>query len=246
MNPDKVVVHVVDRQRCGVILDFFREGVRQSGEAPHVHPHREVLAFDVAGADVVRVRVTDLGFLLAADALRRGVAHARPGFIDRAAVELHQDGVINIALERGIDGEQVQAVSVRRKLNAIRKTALKIVDEVSRRVPVTVADHPGANQLCVGIHRDPHPSVTSGSDFFKMLLRDVLLLGSDKRPDFITLNSFALKVYKVLVQVLRTGRAQFNQQFRNRVFGNPGHANRRTDRIALDQRSNHLSLFLGV
>jgi hypothetical protein len=44
------------------------------------------------------------------------------------------------------------------------------------------------------------------------------------------------------VQVFRALRSKFDEQLRNGVLGNPGHANRRTNRIALKQCANHLSL----
>ena len=49
MGTREVVVHEVDRHGRSVILDFAAEAIGQPGEAPHPHPHREVLALDVAG-----------------------------------------------------------------------------------------------------------------------------------------------------------------------------------------------------
>ena len=51
MNPDEVVVHVVDRDGCNVVLDLLGESVGQSRVSTHRHPHGQVLPFDV---DVVR------------------------------------------------------------------------------------------------------------------------------------------------------------------------------------------------
>src|SRR5947209_18442313 len=41
----EVVVHVMHGDGRHEVLDFLREGGRQSGKAPHAHPHREVRAF---------------------------------------------------------------------------------------------------------------------------------------------------------------------------------------------------------
>jgi 16S rRNA U516 pseudouridylate synthase RsuA-like enzyme len=46
VQPDKVVVHRVQRHRAGMVLDLFAESVCQPSEAAHVHPHREVLALN--------------------------------------------------------------------------------------------------------------------------------------------------------------------------------------------------------
>ena len=53
MNPDKVVMHVVDRNRSNVVLDLFREGIRQPSESSDLYSHGQVLALHVAGALVL-------------------------------------------------------------------------------------------------------------------------------------------------------------------------------------------------
>jgi hypothetical protein len=70
MNPDEIVMHEVDRQRCDVILDFFRVSIGQTRVAAHLHTHREILALDKAGADVLRVGIANTRRALAAYALR--------------------------------------------------------------------------------------------------------------------------------------------------------------------------------
>jgi hypothetical protein len=60
-------VYVVNRKRGAVIFDLLRERVSEPGEAAHLHPHGEVLPFDVAGVDLLRIGVTDIGLLFAAD-----------------------------------------------------------------------------------------------------------------------------------------------------------------------------------
>jgi hypothetical protein len=70
MNPAKVVMHVVDRYRSNVVLDLLGKRICEPREPAHVHTHGKVLALDVAGADMLRIRVTYNRFLLAASALR--------------------------------------------------------------------------------------------------------------------------------------------------------------------------------
>ena len=57
MDTAEIVVHEVERHRVRVHLDFLAEGVGQSRESPHRHPHREILALDVARGDVFFVGV---------------------------------------------------------------------------------------------------------------------------------------------------------------------------------------------
>jgi len=42
MNPNEVVVHVMERQRGDVVLDLFRERIGQSGKPAHLHPERQI------------------------------------------------------------------------------------------------------------------------------------------------------------------------------------------------------------
>lgn len=64
MDADKVVIHHVESDRVGVVLDLLRECVRQPCEPAHVHPQREVRPLHVGRADVLRIgRAFDLGLL---------------------------------------------------------------------------------------------------------------------------------------------------------------------------------------
>ena len=42
-----------------MVLDLFAERIRQPSEPSHVHSHVEILAFHIAGADVLMVRGPD-------------------------------------------------------------------------------------------------------------------------------------------------------------------------------------------
>jgi hypothetical protein len=95
--------------------------------------------------------------------------------------------------------------------------------------------------LCVGVDGDPRPDV-SARGLLPLLRRRLLFLTSDEAPDFVHLNQLARKLHERLTHVVRTGRAKFHQELGNRIPGNPGHAYRRTDRIALNQCANHLNL----
>ncbi len=62
VNPAEVVVDVVKGDSGNMVFNLLRERVRKPGEAAHLHAHREILPFNVAGVHVLRVGVSDLGF----------------------------------------------------------------------------------------------------------------------------------------------------------------------------------------
>ena len=95
MNPDKVVVHVVDGESRDVVLDFLRKRIRQPGESGHLHPHGEILALDVAGGDMLPLRIANLRLFLAADTVSGGVADLG-GFAGTTAIDFPQDGIIYV------------------------------------------------------------------------------------------------------------------------------------------------------
>jgi hypothetical protein len=247
MNPDEIVVHVVDGKRGDVIFDPLRKRVGQPGVSAHLHSQGEILSLDKAGADVLRVRFPDLDLALTANTCCWTVPGLWSAFVhDSTAVNLPHDSVVHFASEGRRDRVEIKPKSIGRELNLIRQPHLEIVNERVGRLPVTIADHPGANQLGVGIHGDPRPDITRVGILSGQPGRDVSLLGSDERPNFVALNSFALKVYKVLAHVFRTDRAKIQQELVYRVAGHVRHACRRPNRVALDQCRNHLSLLPAV
>jgi len=46
-----------------VVLDAFRESVRESGKAAYVHSHVEVLPFNVGRGNQILIQVANLGLL---------------------------------------------------------------------------------------------------------------------------------------------------------------------------------------
>lgn len=62
MNTAEIVVHVVQGDSSNMIFDLLRERVGEPSEAAHLHSHGEVLALDIAGADVLRIGLADFGF----------------------------------------------------------------------------------------------------------------------------------------------------------------------------------------
>lgn len=49
VNTSEVIVHEVDSDGMSVVFHFLRKRIGKTGESAHVHSHRQVLTFDVAG-----------------------------------------------------------------------------------------------------------------------------------------------------------------------------------------------------
>ena len=240
MNPAKVVMHVVDRNRGDMVLDFFGKRIGQAGEAPHLHPHGQILAFNVTRRYVFRIGIAANNLLLAADAISGAVARFR---ISRLAIEFYQHGVVDVVLKSTGDSVNVNRMAVRRKLYAARKPRRQILNEFPRRNRMASTYKPGANQLGIRVHRDPGPHVASVTTLARRR-RDVLLFGRDERPNFITLDALTRQIHESFVEVFGTSCAEFYEQLGNRVLGDPSHADRCTDRIAFNKSRDHLRPFL--
>lgn len=162
MNPDEVVVHVVDRQRCSVILNLFRVGISQPGKPSIVHSDGEVLALNVAGADVLRVRPSLDRFLFAADALRRAVALLAFGVVH---VNLDEHSVVDIVAKGVLDGAQVRLRAVTGQLHAIGKASRKVFHKIAGGDRIALADHETGDQLGISVNGDPRPHVAANALF---------------------------------------------------------------------------------
>lgn len=96
MDADEVVPDGVERNHVVVRQAALGEGVGQASEAAHLHPHGEVLALNVAGADVRRIGSPLNAGLLDARTFGRAVA-AR--WVRRLAVELNELRIIHSRAE---------------------------------------------------------------------------------------------------------------------------------------------------
>src|ERR1022692_2901755 len=100
MLAPEIVVHHVKRHGRRMVLDFFTERIRQSREPAHGHPHREILAFDIAGADMLGVWVPHHRVAFAGDAFRRAVA---PLSVVWESIDLADGGVYGTAFNEAAD-----------------------------------------------------------------------------------------------------------------------------------------------
>ena len=90
-------------------LNLFRETVGESSKPAHGHTHGQVLAFDIAGGDVLAFGFSAHYFFAASDALRWAVALLSFGSL---AINLDELRIINMPVKRFFDCCQINAQAV--------------------------------------------------------------------------------------------------------------------------------------
>ncbi len=117
MNPGEIVIHEMQGNRMGEILDLSGKGIGEPGHASHAHPHSEVLPLCIAGRDMGFVRVARDGASNRAAALSWTVA--RCALMGWSAIELDQHSVINVRPKGVFYGGQLGFVPICRKLSTV-------------------------------------------------------------------------------------------------------------------------------
>src|SRR6185503_2776570 len=109
---------------------------------------------------------------------------------------------------------------------------------------VTPSVMPARNKLRVSINRDPSPNVAVAKHA-KLFNRDVLVLGINKRPDFVTLKATARQIAKHFVLILGARFAKVGQELDDSILGNTSHSNRGSNAVAFNKGRYYLgSLFV--
>jgi len=241
MNPAEVVMHVMQRNRVTVVLQFLAESVCQSRETPHRHPHGEVLALDKRCADVLGIGVAHYSFHFAADTS----CGAIPRFIgSRCAINLMHLCVVNLRPKAIFDGPQIWSVCVCSDLRTANDAKGAILHKLVGVVAITSPNVVRDAELRVGINCRPGPRVAPA--ILLLLGRYVLFLGPDELPDFVTLQAANPHVADVAVMIRGTGAAHINKQFCDGVKGNSGHADDGAKGVSLDQRRNDPDLLVNA
>ncbi len=238
MNATEIVIHEIKGKRVLMILDLFRESIRQPREAAHRHTHREVLAFDVACRNVAAIGPSCDCRGHRANALSGTVASLRFGIVP---IELDQHRVVNVGAKCILDRLQIYAVAICGQLNAISKTAGQIVHKSLGGLRSPRAESERGNQFSIGINRNPRPNV-SISELAAQLFRDILFLRVAELPNLVALNSLAGQVAERLVLIFRARLTNSCQQLKNGILSNPSHADGCANRITLNKGRNHLRL----
>lgn len=242
MNTAEIVVHEIKGQRVMMILNLFRESIRQPRKTPHGHSHCKVLALNVAGRNVPRIGLACDSRSNRPNAFSRAVAFLR---LRAIAVQLDQHRIVDVIPKGVLNRLQIHAVAVRRKLNAIGKAACQIVHESLGGLHSTVAEGEGSNQLRIGVNRNPRPHIAI-TKLALLFSRDILLLGIAELPDFIALDSLARQVAKRLILIFRTCLSNLSQQFENGVLRYARHSHSGANGVSFHEGRDYRCLAFNV
>jgi hypothetical protein len=242
VNPAEIVVHEVQRNVVLQILDLFAESVGQSGEAAHLHSHREILAFRVTRGHIRRVRVARHPKRSASGTHRRAVMvfYAR-----WTAVHLDQHRIVNLSAEGILNGRQIRLVAVSGELYASEQPTLEIVDEVIRRARIPRSDKPTRNEFRVRVDCRPRPHAAV-TEFVNFIVWQVRVFGVTEAPNFIALDSRACQVAQVFILILSARAASFDQELDDAVNRHVHQPSRCADAVALDKTAEDLDSFFGT
>src|ERR1022692_5339980 len=221
-------MHMKQSEHGDVIFKLLTEGISQPGEAPHVHPHVEILSLNVRRADMLRVWRTDDRLSLGAKTLRRAMTGCSLGI---AAIDLNQLRIVDIFRERIGYSRQIHLVAVRGQLHAVRQPACNVLKELRRTPGVPPSCQPRQDKLALGFNCGERPNVATDPGFH-LGESDVLLLAPDKRPDLIDLNPLGRNVTDHAVMVFGASGYNGHQEPKDSALRYAGKANRGANRTA--------------
>lgn len=213
MLADEVIPDGVERHHVNVRGQLLPESIREPGEAAHRHTNREVLAFNVAGGDMLGVRIAHHPLFDDSGAFRRAVAASARRAV---AVNLDELGIIHIAAESPLYCVQIDLVGVGGDLDLIGQAARHVLHEVMGGRCVPVGHQEAHQELRIGIQRRPRPSITSAirSGFGG---GDGAFLGIDEAPNLIASHALGFDASDGLIMKGGAGFAGISQQLRHGV-----------------------------
>lgn len=136
-------------------------------------------------------------------------------------------------------------MSVCGDLDAACEPRRDVVDELICRAAVASANVPARNQLRIGIRRKPKPCVASINSL-ALHRRDILLLGSNKAPNFIDLKALAFQTLKNAILIPSGGLPHIHDEFADRRLANAGQARNGPNAHALTKEVNDLGTVRSV
>ena len=201
----EVVEAKVERNRGLVVLKLLAEAIRQAGEAADLHPHRQILPFDMAGANPLRVGISTDHYWYSLHDIRRRVALFA---LARSRINFDELGEIATIQEHLIHGGDVRLEAIRGELesNVGRGHAPDLAGQFHGVVQRTPPTNESQDQF--GGPVQSHPVVAISDLIVVRVFRAfVLLFAVDEIPHFIHLHircgNVAERVHELLAASAR-------------------------------------------
>jgi len=216
------------------------ESKAQPGKAAQMCPHAQVGAFDVAGTDVFKFRVSanwyrDNGLYVG------GVVPLRP-FRVGFPIEFEQLREVNVRAKAFLDGGNVPAQTVRRNLETSDNALTQVADEVVRACRNALPDEVGQNHFRFGINR--HPNVLI-APFARNVAVEMPFLRVYEGPKFIGLDESRSDISHAGVKQGAALASYCEEQGKNRGFVDASGTRYSPDAHSFQQERDNLRGFLG-
>jgi len=222
-----------------MVLKLLAESVRQTGIAPHPHPHRKIAAFHERRTDVFRIGLAAQHPGTASDAGCGAITRFRA--VSGGAVQFDQHGVVNLRAESVLHGIGINAMPISCELNPIDDTRSCIAHERLRCFGSKIPERVGHNQFAVAVQCRPRPNAAKATLY--LFQGQILILTANKRPYLIALQPTNAHVADMRVMVSSASTPQIVQESENGVFADAQHPARSVDGIAFHQCTHDGSLF---
>ena len=159
MNAAEVVIGKVQRTRCFQVRQFLAETICQAREPAHRHTHREILPLHEASRDVARVRIAARTLDITSTIRDWGVPRFDALVLAVITEQLHKLREVHVQPEgighaSGVVSRPSVVICVLPLMRLVQ-----VPQEISRVLPMTLANVERRNQLRVGIDRNEHPLI---------------------------------------------------------------------------------------
>ncbi len=238
MNTAEIVMNSIESYGMTKVINLFGESISQSGKSSHRHSHGQILTLNIAGRNVVGIRLSTDNSGSSTNAFCWTITSLRFRW---DSVEFNQSRVVNIRTKSTFNRFQICSVAVSGKLDAIGKSFRKILHEFVSTSCISSSNETGNNQLGVSVYRNPSPNV-SVPEFAPEFLWYVLLFCIAELPDFITLNPARPNPANSVIVKLCTRCSDTFQEAKDCAFGYSGHAAGSADGIPFHEGINYSNL----
>ena len=189
MDAAEVVPRYVKRHSRFQIFEFLAEGIYEPRKAAKVHPKIQIRAFDMACADVCKIRLAaDWGW----DRLNN---FGRPVPIRASvigfSVNLDELREVHVCPEAFFHRADVRTKTIRRDLDSARHAIAKVSHEFQGARAITLRNEMRDYQFGVRINRNPGIRI---APFVRVGRLQVILFGMDERPKLIQLSKLRSEV----------------------------------------------------